>query len=258
MAIYNKYTLWCDDCDAARHTDFKPESDGPPTVCPFNATHTNIRDITIEASFSTDPASVKVIDTQGLDPNTATSCTEFIEVQVTSGESVSEGIISYPFPVDVAAARYVMEDSRYEYGDKFDVFGIADGDPAIGGVTAPAAQGATSVHVSPTVFQYSKPGLYLKFQGHADEYRIESMNAVAGTVELMAPLEAAVGAGETIHVRRPFLINGWVVKNLVYAIGDLTSGSSELNAHDSIRIRYYHKTTPNTTYVLPFALAMLF
>lgn len=177
---------------------------------------------------------------------------------VTSGEAMSEGIVSYPFPVDVAAARYVMEDPHYEYGDKFDVFGIAAGDPAIGGVTAPATQGDTSVHVSSTVFQYAKPGLYLKFQGHDDEYRIESMDAEAGTVELMTPLETAVGAGETIHVRRPFLINGWVCKNLIYAIGDLTSGSSELNANDVIRIRYYHKTTPTEDYVLPFALAMLF
>lgn len=201
---------------------------------------------------------VKVIDTEGLDPETATSCTEFVEVQVEAGEPVSEGIISYPFAVDIAAARYVMADPHYEYGDKFDVFGIPATDPLIGGVTAPAAQGDTSVNVSPTVFQYSKPGLYLKFQGHADEYRIESMDAEAGTVELMAPLEAAVGAGETIHVRRPFLINGWVVKDLVYPIGDLTSGSSELNAHDVIRIRYYHKTTPTEDYVLPFALAMLF
>jgi len=201
---------------------------------------------------------VKVIDVQGLDPETALSCTEFVEVQVETGEKVSEGIVSYPFPVDVAAARYVMEDPHYEYGDKFDVFGIPAGDPAIGGVTAPASQGDTSVHVSSTVFQYSRAGMYLKFQGHDDEYRIESMDAQAGTVELMAPLEAAVGAGETVHVRRPFLINGWVCKNLIYPIGDLTSGSSELSANDAIRIRYYHKTTPTEDYILPFALAMLF
>jgi hypothetical protein len=204
------------------------------------------------------PMPVKNIDTQGLDPETALSCTEFVEVGVETGEEVSEGLISYPFPVDVAAARYVMEDPHYEYGDKFDVFGIPAGDPAIGGVTAPAAQGDTSINISSTVFQYSRAGMYLKFQGHNDEYRIESMDASAETVELMAPLEEAVGAGETIHVRRPFLINGWVCKNLIYPIGDLTSGSSELSANDMIRIRYYHKTTPTEDYVLPFALAMLF
>jgi hypothetical protein len=204
------------------------------------------------------PMPVKNIDTQGLDPETALSCTEFIEVGVHSGEPVSEGLISYPFPVDVAAARYVMDDSHYEYGDKFDVFGIPAGDPAIGGVTAPASQGDTSVHVSSTVFQYARHGMYLKFQGHDDEYRIESMDSEAGTVELMAPLEQAAGAGETIQVRRPFLINGWVTESILYPIGDLTSGSSKMDAGDSIRIRYYHKTTPTEDYVLPFALAMLF
>lgn len=201
---------------------------------------------------------VKIVDTEGLDPETATSCTEFVEVEVHSGDNTSEKIVSYPYPVDIAAARYVMEDPHYEYGDKFDVFGIPAGDPAIGGVTAPAAQDATTVHVSPTVFQVCKPGMFLKFQGHDDEYRVEAMDAVAGTVELEVGLVQAVGAGETIHIRRPFLINGWVCKNVVYAIGDLTSGSSELAANDAIRIRYYHKTTPTEDYVLPFALAMLF
>lgn len=202
--------------------------------------------------------SVKIVDAQGLDPKTAMSCTEFVEVGVETGEPVSEGLISYPFPVDVAAARYVMEDPHYEYGDKFDVFGIPAGDPAIGYVPSSAGQGDTNVFVSATVFMHSRPGMYLKFQGHDEEYRIESMDPEAGTVELMAPLEQSVVAGETIHVRRPFLINGWVCKNIIYPVGDLTSGSSELVAGDAIRIRYFHKTTPTENYVLPFALAMLF
>jgi hypothetical protein len=201
---------------------------------------------------------VKVVDTEGLDPTKATTCTEFIEVEVEANEPVSEGMISYPFPVDVAAARYVMEDPHYEYGDKFDVFGISAGDPAIGYATGAGSQGDTEVAVSATVFQYSRPGMYLKFQGHADEYRIESMDPVAGTVELMAPLEQGIVAGETAHVRRPFLVNGWVCKNLIYPIGDLTSGSSKLNANDVMRIRYFHKTTPTESYKLPFALAMMF
>lgn len=207
---------------------------------------------------SVGPMSVRLVDTQGLDPKTAVSCTEFIEVEVHEGEPISEGLISYPFPIDVAAARYVMEDPHYEYGDKFDVFGIPAGDPAIGYATAAGSQGDTEVSVSPTVFQYARLGMYLKFQGHVDEYRIESMDPVAGTVELMAPLEQSLVAGETIHVRRPFLINGWVCRNLIYPIGDLTSGSSQLNANDVMRIRYFHKTMPATDYVLPFALAMLF
>lgn len=201
---------------------------------------------------------VKVIDTEGLDPATATSCTEFVEVEVNPSESVSEGSISYPFPVDVAAARYVMEDPHYEYGDKFDVFGIPAGDPAIGGVGVDAESEQTYVFVSSTVFQYVKPGLYLKFANHDGEYRIESVDPENSKIELMTPLEADVPLGTLIQVRRPFLINGWVCKNLLYAIGDMTSGSSKLNAGDSIRIRYYHKTTPTESYTLPFALAMLF
>ena len=207
---------------------------------------------------STGPMSVKLVDTEGLDPKTASSCTEFIEVEVHEGEPVSEGMISYPFPVDVAAARYVMDDPHYEYGDKFDVFGIPAGDPAIGYVTSAVDQGDTEVSVIASVFQYARPGMYLKFQGHDDEYRIESMDRVAGTVELMAPLEQSIVAGETVHVRRPFLINGWVSERILYPVGDLTSGSSELSAGDVMRIRYYHKTTPTEDYVLPFALAMLF
>jgi hypothetical protein len=240
-----------DDCRIVFNTTLSPTDE--TTLDGIVAVHSG------ESLPSTqEPIPVKVIDTQGLDPATALSCTEFVEVEIHSGEAVSEGIISYPFPVDVAAARYVMDDTHYEYGDKFDVFGIPAGDPAIGGVTAPASQGDTSVHVSSTVFQYSRAGMYLKFQGHNDEYRIESVDSVAGTVELMAPLEQAVGAGETIQVRRPFLINGWVTESILYPIGDLTSGSSKLSAGDGIRIRYYHKTTPTEDYVLPFALAMLF
>lgn len=204
------------------------------------------------------PLSVKQVDTSGLDPETAENCTEGIDFEVKSGVNPTVKNLSYPFPIDAVACRYVFDNPEWELGDKFDAFGIADGDPAIGAVTAPATIDDFTINVSPTVFQYLRVGYFVKFEGHDDEYRVGSMDAVAGTITLMTALKAAVSAGETIQPRRPFAFNIRVHKDVLYPVGDLTSGSSVMPSGKIMRIRYFHKTTPTTDYEMSCDLVQYF
>ena len=258
-----KYSCWCPEHAATVYSQYVPEEAGPITVCPLNAEHTNISQVAIVAKIDTAIVRNKPVDAEGIDPDTALSCTDCHDFTVKAGQPMTEEIITYPFPVDVAAARYVVDEEQagWQHGDKFDVFGIPAGDPSVDGVTAPVAQGETVLPVSGSFWSAQvggKHGLYVKFTGHADEYRVKAINTGNSTIELMTPLAQAVGAGEGVKVRRPFMTNARVRKNVLYPMGDLTSGSSKLDANDGLRIRYYPKTQPAADFDLGFDLATLF
>lgn len=258
-----KYSCWCPEHNATVYSQFIPEEEGPITVCPLNENHTNISQVAI--IFVDDHSIVrnKPVDSEGLDPDNALSCTDCHDYTVKSGQDMTEQSISYPFPVDVVAARYVVDDEQtgWQHGDKFDVFGIPAGDPTVDGVIGAAAQGETVIPVTGSFWNppvNGKHGLFIKFASHATEYRIKALNKENNTIELMIGLAQAINPGDEIKVRRPFLTNGRVRKNILYPIGDLTSGSSKLDPNDEMRIRYYPKTQPTEDFTLEFDLATLF
>jgi len=258
-----KYCCWCPEHAATVYSQYIPEDEGPITVCPLNENHTDISQVAVVGTIDTSIVRNKPVDAEGIDPNTALSCTDCHDFTVKASQDVTEEIISYPYPVDIVAARYVVDDEQtgWQHGDKFDVFGIPAGDPDVDAVTAPVAQGETVVPVTGSYWSEAvkgKHGMYVKFSGHADEYRVKAIDKENSTIELMSPLGQAIGAGETVKLRRPFLVNGFVRKGLLYPIGDLTSGSSELSANAGLRIRYYPKTQPASDFVLGFDLATLF
>jgi len=196
------------------------------------------------------PMPVRSVDTEGLDPDTALNCTEGIDIQVQSGVNPTVKNLIYPFPIDAVAARYVFDNPEWEIGDKFDAFGIAAGDPSVGVVTAPVAQGETVIPVYPTVFQYVRRGLFVKLGSAEKEYRVASVDLSGGTITLMEELAAPLSGGEEIRPRRPFAVNIRVHKGVLYPVGDLTSGSSIMAAGDALRVRYFHKTEPTTGYYM--------
>jgi len=202
---------------------------------------------------------VKIVDTDTLDPDTAVSCTEDVKVDVVTGQSISSKDISFPFDVNIIAAEYYVELVESDDKDYFEAWGIAQGDPAIGGLTAPAAQDDTVINVSSTVFQYIRPGFYVEFQDQAGGiYRVDSMDSGAGTITLNTGLEAAVAAGKTIHIRRPFVPKKFVKQKAIRRIGDLSSGSSPLNAGDILRIHYHHYNMPTIDDWMAFTIIYLF
>jgi len=204
------------------------------------------------------PTPVKQVDTEGLDPDVAENCTEGVDIDVESGVNPTVKNLSYPFPIDAVACRYVFDNDEWEHGDKFDAFGISAGDPAIGAVTSPVSIDDTVINVSPTVFQYLRAGYFVKFQDGDEEYRVGALDEVAGTITLLSAITEAVSAGKTIHPRRPFAFNIRVHKNILYPVGDLTAGSSIMDTGSILRIRYYHKTDPTSNYQIACDLIQYF
>ena len=202
----------------------------------------------------------RIVDTETLDPDVAVSCTEDVQMPVVIGQSVSEKNISFLFDVNIIAAGYYVDTEEWDRDDYFSAWGVAQGDPAIGAVTAPAAEDDTVINVSPTVFSYVRPGIYVEFQDQpSDEYyRIDSMDSEAGTITLSRGLAAAIAAGKTIHPRRPFVPKKYARFKVPCRIGDIQSGSSELGAGDIMRVRYHHENAPTVTDWLAFTIIYMF
>jgi hypothetical protein len=258
-----KYSCWCPEHAATVYSQFVPEDEGPITVCPLNESHTDISAVAIVKVDDHSIVRNKPVDSEGIDPDTALSCTDCHDFTVKAGQAMTEQTITYQYPVDIVAARYVVDDEQtgWQHGDKFDVYGIPPGDPNVDGVVAPVAQGETVIPVTGSFWSDQvggKHGLFIKFVSHDDEYRIKSIDKDNNTIEILTGLAQAISPGDGIKMRRPFLTNGRVRKNILYPIGDLTSGSSELAAGAGLRIRYYPKTQPSSDFDLGFDLATLF
>gem|GEM_PF-1886762 len=231
------------------------QTPNPATPCPVGSL---IGDHSGEPLSEQVPIPVQPVDTSGLDPETALNCTEGLYVPVEIGVNPSVLNQTWPFPIDAVAARYVFDNPEWELGDKFDAFGIGAGDPSVGPVTAPVAQGGRVIPVYPTVFQYVRHGLFVKFGNEDKEYRVASEDQQAGTITIMEDLEVALSGGEDVRLRRPFAISVPVHKGVLYPIGDLTAGSSLVSAGNVLRIRYHHKTAPPSAYEIGMALITLF
>ena len=259
MAKLTKYTLWCPEHEETLPTDYRTDEQGLPTCCPLNEAHTNISGITIVKTIDETINKTRIIDTDTLDPDTAVSCSEDIEVPIASGDAVSSKDISFPFDVNVIAAEYFVDFAEWSREDYFEAWGIAFGDPAIGGLTAPASQNDTVINVSSTVFQYLRAGFYVEFQDQVDKiYRVDSMDSGAETITLNTGLLEAVAAGKTVHVRRPFVPKQFARSQVVRRIGDLQSGSSPLDAGDIMRIHYHHAVTPTVDDWTAFTIIYMF
>jgi len=255
-----KYSLWCPEHAETLATDYRTPDQGEPTCCPLNEAHTNITGIAIVSVLDDTIKRTRIIDTDDIDPAIAVSCTEDIVVDVAIGEIVSKKDITFPFNVNVIAAEYYVDTVEWHEKDYFEAWGIAAGDPAIGAVTAPAAQAAKEIDVNETVFQYARPGFYLQFQDQTEDemYRIDSMDSVAGTVTLHKGLENAVAAGKTVHARRPFVPRKYVKNKAIRRIGDLQSGSSPLGVGDILQIHYHHFEEPTVVDWMAFTIIYIF
>lgn len=202
----------------------------------------------------------RIVDTDTLDPAVAVSCTEDVRVPVVTGADVSVKDISFPFDINIIAAGYYVDTTDWAREDYFTAWGVAQGDPAVGGLTAPAAQDDTVIHVSSTVFNYVRPGIYVEFQDQPSNgyYRIDSMDTEAGTITLAQGLASAISAGKTLHPRRPFVPKKYARFKVPCRIGDIQSGSSALKAGDIMRVRYHHAALPTADDWLAFTVIYLF
>lgn len=209
-----------------------------------------------EPLVDTTPMPVKIVENNLLNPDTALSETDGHDVVIKAGQSLTEQDITYPYELDVLAARYwvATDNDNVKAGDRFDIVGIPGGDPFVGYVTDNVAQGETVIPASETAFDYLRHGMMLKFESHAKIYRILDDDPVAGTLTLSEGLEQAITVGDLIYVRRALCANMNVKKGVVVTIGDLNPGSAGLCANAKLHIMYYPESQPSADFTLCFEL----
>ena len=202
------------------------------------------------------PTPVKVVENNLLDPDTSLSATDGHYLTVEADQDESELAISYPYEIDVLAARYWIpaDDADVKDGDRFDILGIPGGDPFVGYLTQDAAQDATTVYVSETVFEYLRHGLDFKFGSHSKIYHIVASDSAAGTLTLSEGLAQAITVGDLIYVRRYMCRNLKPSKGTERTIGDLNPGSAGLCANAQIVAKYRPETQPTTAFVVGLEL----
>lgn len=228
-----KWALWCDTCECERRTEFIPESDGGPTVCPYNNAHTNVRDQTIVDTVSLCIGQVKIIDTDKLDPVTANTIYKGEKIEVGAGESVGDWFRDLHSPIEAVCGEAYVDDGDWSYGDRVDFWLQPPNNGVIGVTTAVAAQGQPVVSVSADVLQNIKVGFYLTFGESARDtavYRIKGIDTQNGLVTLEENLEAEVPSGSTVHLRVYYLREWLVVAKVVQKFAADTPGSAHIDA----------------------------
>jgi len=202
------------------------------------------------------PLWVKIAENNLLDPDVALSATDGHHVVVKGGQEVSDHSISYPYEIDVLAARYFIPTSMAEVsdGDRFHIIGIPGGDPFVGYVTQDTSQGSTILPVSETTFDYLRNGLDFKLGSHGKIYQIESASPSGGTLTLFEGLEQSVNVGDLIFVRRFICRNVRPSKGVVVTIGDLNPGSAGLCPNAQMVVRYIPEVVPAEDFTLSFEM----
>jgi hypothetical protein len=246
---YLKYSLWCETCGATRYTEYLPESEGLPTVCPFNATHTNIRDIVIVESFSTDPMPVRIQDVEDIDPTKARSKVKGINFDAAPQAWTKFGV-SFPYLTNVLCGKGYG--GFCDDGDKVE---LSIAPQQVGAVMAPAAQGATviSVFLPPEVWAVLLRGMWLQFARNPgqnpvpdsqhpgdDEYEIGDFDETAGTITLRTGLATALSGGDAVFLVVKYGEDIEVQNKEIVDVGADTAGSASLSANTIFNVWYYN------------------
>lgn len=205
---------------------------------------------------TTSPFPVKIVENNLLDPDHSLSATDGHHVVVKANQDYTDFPISYPYELDVLAARYFIpaDDANVKAGDRFHIIGIPGGDPFVGYLLQDTAQGETVVPVSETVFEYLRHGLDFKFGSHDKIYHINAADPVTGTLTLSEGLEQAITVGDLIYIRRFLCRDVKPVKGAIATIGDLNPGSAGLCANAQIVPRYIPESQPTADFVLSLEL----
>jgi len=235
-----RYSLYCDDCDSTRYTEYMPEDEGLPTVCPYNAAHTDIRDISIVGMLSTDPLPVRIQDVEDLDPTKARSKVIGINFDASPNAWSKKGV-SFPYRTNILCGKGYG--GFCEDGDKVE-FSM---DPQqVGAVTAPAAQGdkTINVYMPPEAWEELLAGMWLQFDRNPgaepvpdsqhpgdDEYEVAEFDSEAGTITLRTGLATALSGGDAVFLVVKYGEDIEVQNKELVDVGADTAGSAALPAN---------------------------
>lgn len=227
----HKYRVCC----ATENTYAYVWDDHVPTVCPNNAEHTIVPELTTITDTLSESA--MYITAKSFEGSKGFYMMEGRRFNVLENESIKTD--DYEFTMPVVIYGLTLQARLEHVGDEFDI--ILSPDTPIGGVTMPANIGDTIIHVSPTVTQYAQVGFHLSLTDGVQYQNLGvviAIDANAGTVTMKDPCIMNFAPGSYV------LLNIYMTKSLQilsidrYSIGYGTMGGKALPAGTKIRMVY--------------------
>ncbi len=235
MLLY-KYRIWCVTENSFRLTDWIEFDKPAPTTCPVNTTHViDTNSVVIIEQLDTSISLVKLIETDQLDPKLARTIEHGFVLDVPSGVTSAESLISFPFTIEPLGAEFLADYPGVNREDRYDICIIPPGDPVVGVVTTDKAVGSTVIDVSSTVIQNIKRNYLVKFGNDTNEYLVREIGT--NSITLASGLVNPIYANDSIRIRAVFSYNRYVYPNMINTIGQWSEGAKNIPANFIIRAR---------------------
>lgn len=194
---------------------------------------------------------VKIVETDKLDPEFARTFYKGLDVIVESGINPSHWSMSWPYVIEPTSGEYLIPSNfPWEYGDYINFYTTPPMDTPIGTLVANAVQGQPDIYISSLVdLRYE---WYLKIGNETYDYKIKSIEG--SKITLWENLKENKYIGDYLYLRVYILRNWYIYANILISVAMMTSGSTNLPANYNLCIDYYHKTTPTSNYTLNFGM----
>lgn len=237
-----QYRIYC-ETEAAWKYVFLPIGSNAPTVCPTNTAHAVTEQSVDEVSRIT--PNVVSIDENTKGTNGFYQCTTQSWDNPPNQTTIYD--VSFPFPISAFSMDYTSTEENT--GDCVSV--VVAPNAVVGALTADAAAGSTTFHVSPTVVQYVYRGFDVNITDgqHLDVLdRVLAVNTVTNTITTETASTHAYAASSPTYVR----MNRTVVRNLEFgppstrSVGDRKIGGTHIPAGITVRSYYTNKSLTAT------------
>ena len=243
MKIY-RYRIPCNTCGCFQYV-WIDENQDAPTKCPVSDSH-EVDSGGIEKTQTVDTSSnvFEIRQNELLDPATASTMEEGIEIDIETGQNPSILTLSFPFVIDLLGAKFF---DSVEDGDKIDAYGMPLGDSPIGIITQEASSGQDYIYANSTVIDNAKQGVYLKLGSNSDEYMIKSIDSENSKITFTTNLANNHSVNDYIYIRYYWCKNRFLYGSSLGtydSIGMDVIIPAGLPPEQQILLKYYHKTDP--------------
>ena len=237
----------------------KRSTEPPPEKCPNNSGHiVNLDTRTIISVIDNKFSSVRIKQWDFIPSEIAESAERGYPIQVVAGQSISTLAYSFPYKVDIVCGS--LYNARAEADDIFSVCIRPVADSIVGITIANAESGQKQVTLDAGPYGYFKPGYFIEFANHSEEYEISSMNDSIDVITLRENLVSSVPQSTPVKFRRYFVYRrnvGSAAKGEL-PLGQLIVDASGLLTSLEMVAEYEHSTPPTEDYVIRPTITYVF
>lgn len=155
----------------------------------------------------------------------------------TTGDEVVEKDISFPYPVSLFSAEWLV-DAEHK-GDRSE-FHIAP-NTIVGAIIAPVDISSNEFSVSPTVLENMQLGYHIKIGSSDDLGRVSKIDLVNKTISVENPVSEAFDAGEYVKMTIK-VVDYWRFTATGFnSVGESKIGASYIPPNTILRMVYYNE-----------------